>query len=453
MSDSAVTEPEGLPRRTLSLYALPAVGIGYGYVLVTLYLMKYATDVLLIPPAAMGAIFMAGRIWDAVTDPLAGYWSDRTRLRMGRRRPWMLGASLPAAITFWMLWAPPAGFSEEARIAWMSVAVLAFYTAMTGFAVPHSSLGAELTTSYHDRTRVFGARQLAWYAGVFLALASMFALTRRADPRDLAGSLGWIAGIGMVALIAIAVRGLRERSDFLGRGAGHPYRAFRDVWRNPHARLLLFVFLVESTGGATVGVLTIYLSEYVLQTPALTTVYIGAYFAAATISIPLWTLLSKRVGKSRLWLAAMVVTAAGFGAVFFLGPGDAVPLIGIAVILGLAAGCGNVVGPSIQADVIDWDEWSTGERKEGAYFSAWTFVFKLATGLTLGLTGLVLQATGFVPNAAQTEEARLAIRMLYSFFPLACYGVGAALFVRFSFDEAEYARVRREIDARGAGGR
>ena len=458
-TDTGPGGPEGrsweeprVPLRTLLVYSLPAVGAGYAFFLVLLFLLKYGTDVLLVAPAAMGAIFMAGRVWDAVTDPLAGYWSDRTRTRWGRRRPWMLASAIPAGLAFVMMWAPPRELGSAEMVAWMAAAVLLFYTAMTGLLVPHTSLGAELTTNYHDRTRIFGVRQIAWYLGVFGALGSMQAITSvSGDPRGLAAGLGWAGALFLVLTIVVAVRGLGEREEFQGRGGRRPYRAFADVLRNPHARLLLGVFLIESMGGATVGVLTIYMSEYVLGTPRLTTVYIGSYMLCAAGSVPLWIALSRRTGKKQLWFGSMVVTSVGFGSTFLLGEGDWLPLVVIAAVLGLAAGCGNIVGPSIQADIIDWDEHRTGERKEGAYFAAWNFCLKLATGLTLGITGFALQAAGFRPNEAQDPDALLAIRGLYALFPLVCYAVGALAFLRFSFNEGEYAAVRRDLEARKEG--
>ena len=444
----APPEEPRLPWSTVLAYSLPGVGAGYMFLLVTLFLLKYATDVLLIAPAAMGAVFMAGRIWDAITDPLAGYLSDRTRSRFGRRRPWMLLAALPVGATFVMLWSPPADLTGNGLVAWLGAAVLLFYTATTALLVPHHSLGAELSTVYHERTRVFGVRQVAWHVGIFFSLVSMGVLTASEAPARLAGLQSMVAALVLVALVGLAVMQLRERAEFQGRGARNPWRAFGDVWRNPHARLLLFVFFVESTGGAVVGVLTIYFSEYVLGTPTLTPYYIGAYFLAATLSVPVWINLSRRLGKKRLWLGSMAVTGVGFGSTFLLGPGDAPWLMVIAALLGLAAACGNIVGPSIQADIIDYDEFRTGERKEGAYFAAWNFVFKMATGLTLGITGFALQAAGFEPNAEQGESARLAIRSLYALFPLVCYGIGTVLFTRFAFNEAQYAEVRSAIDAR-----
>ena len=444
------SEAERLPLGTIAVYSMPPLGLGFMFMLVSLLLLKFSTDVLLIAPAAMGTIFMVSRLWDAVSDPLAGYFSDRTSSRFGRRRPFMAASALPIGLTFWMMWSPPASLEGGMLVAWMAVAVLGFYSAMTLMIVPHTSLGAELTTSYHDRTRVFGVRQVGWNLGTFATLFAMYAFTRTADQRALAQELAFGAAAITTALIFYSVWRLRERTEFAGRGGTNPYAAFADVVRNPHARLLLFVFFIESMGGATVGVLTIYFSEYVLNTPGWTVWYIGAYFAAATISIPIWVPLSKRTGKKRLWFLSMIGTALGFGSCFLLTEGQTWPLVGIAALLGMAGGCGNVVGPSIQADIIDWDEHATGQRKEGAYFAAWNFVYKSATGITLGLTGLVLQAAGFEPNTAQSEGSRLAIRSLYALFPLVCYAIGAILFLRFSFNESEYAAVRRAIDTRSS---
>ncbi|MFP6807020.1 MAG: MFS transporter [Pseudomonadales bacterium] len=161
-------DPEGttievnLPLSKIISYNVPTVGVGFMFFIASLYLMKFATDELLIPPAAMGVIFGLSRIWDAVTDPLAGYFSDRTTLKSGRRRPWILASIIPICLTFYMIWNPPSSLSEFGNIIWMGVAVILFYTAMTAFSVPHTALGAELSNNYHERTKIFGLRHMIW---------------------------------------------------------------------------------------------------------------------------------------------------------------------------------------------------------------------------------------------------------------------------------------------------
>jgi GPH family glycoside/pentoside/hexuronide:cation symporter len=146
----------------------------------------------------------------------------------------------------------------------------------------------------------------------------------------------------------------------------------------------------------------------------------------------------------------MFVTAFGFGGMFFLTEGSVILITVLAVICGLGAGSGAVVAPSIQSDIIDYDEVQSGKRKEGIYFAAWNLVYKSATGFTLMLTGFVLSASGFVPNIEQAEETKTALLALYALFPLVCYTIGAIIFSRFSLNEKEYVKIREELDSRHA---
>ncbi len=120
----------------------------------------------------------------------------------------------------------------------------------------------------------------------------------------------------------------------------------------------------------------------------------------------------------------------------------------LATLAGVGGGCGPVVAPSIQSDIIDYDEYKTGQRKEGAYFAAFSFAFKGSAGVTLMFTGFVLQLSGFVPNVEQTETAKLAIKSLFALFPLVTFWCGALLLSRFALNREEHARIRAAIDAR-----
>jgi GPH family glycoside/pentoside/hexuronide:cation symporter len=448
--DSGAPREAPLSLRVVATYNLPTMGVGFMFLLVNIYLMKFATDELLVPASAMGMIFGLSRIWDAVTDPLAGYWSDRTRSTLGRRRPWILASIVPIGLAFFMIWNPPAGLEGGELIAWMAAGVFLFYTAMTIVIVPHTSLGAELSVHHHERTRIFGARHVFWSLGSFVAIFAMGLLISADDPRKMASQLSIVAGLVTAILLIWMVVGVRERADYQGRGETEPFKAFADVFRNRHARILLVVFLIESLGGATIGVLTPYVSEYIIGTPEKTSLYILVYAVPSAASVPFWVAMSRRFGKKRLWVLSMLVTAFGFGAMFLLREGDVVPITILAFLLGIGAGAGAVVAPSIQADVIDYDELVTGQRKEGAYFAAWNFVFKSATGVTLMLTGFVLDLVGFVPNEVQSDDAKLALKSLYALFPMTCYLVGTLIFMRFTLDEKEHARIREALDERAA---
>jgi GPH family glycoside/pentoside/hexuronide:cation symporter len=330
----------------------------------------------------------------------------------------------------------------------MAVSVIGFYTAMTIFGVPHASLGAELSMSYDDRNRVFGWRHICFMSGAFVAIGGMRLLIASDAPRITATQVALAASLVTAAAMIFCVARVRERPEHLGLGAQNPFLAFRDVLGNPHARRLLIVALIEHLGSANITILTPYAAQYVFGTPQMTPVYVLCYLTAAVSTALFWVRLAKRYDKRRLWMFAMMLGGLAFGGMFLVGEGNWIALALLSTLGGVGGGCGGIVAPSIQSDIIDFDEYQTGQRKEGAYFAAFSFAFKGSAGLTLMFTGLVLQVSGFVPNVEQTETAKLAIKSLFALFPLVSLWCGALLLSRFALNREEHAALRAAIDAR-----
>ena len=209
--------------------------------------------------------------------------------------------------------------------------------------------------------------------------------------------------------------------------------------------MLLLVFFIENLGFATIGILTPYVAEYVVLRPERTAIYILMYLIPCIFSVPVWIALSRVIGKKNTWLISMLLTGFGFGGMFFLTAGADTLILLLAFVCGLGAGSGAAVAPSIQSDVIDYDEFLTGKRKEGTYFASWNLVFKTATGITFMITGFVLGASGFVPNQDQTESVKFALLFLYALFPFCCYLTGALILTRFSLNESAHQKIRGEI--------
>lgn len=444
---------------TTIAYGMPGLGAGYMYLLMSLYVMKFSTDVLLIAPAVMGVIFSISRIWDAVSDPIAGYLSDRTTFKFGRRRTWMLISFIPISFGFLAVFSPPESMQGQSLDLWMMIAILSFYSAITLLNVPHMALGAELSEDYHERTRLFGVRHIGFTLGSILALVSMSLLISEennsdGDVRQLAGSLAFYAIGAMSLMIFFAVSKLKENPEFQNRVNKNPFKAFRDVWINPHAKILIIVLFIENLGGAVIGVLTLYVTQYIVEAPAWAPLIIFAYMLPSALSVPLWIPLSRRFGKIRLWVFSLAFTGISFGGIFIIPFLDSITdrlivmFIG-AALGGMAAGCGGAIGPSVKGDVIDYDEYLTGERKEGSYFAALNFVFKSATGIMLLVTGFVLQFSGFIPNQPQTMEVKIALISLYGLVPLVFYSLGAyLLYKKFKFGEKEHAAIKQQIQER-----
>ncbi|MDZ7668819.1 MAG: MFS transporter [Gammaproteobacteria bacterium] len=428
---------------TLSRVAYSIMGVMFA-----VYLMKYATDVLLIAPATMGILLAAARLWDAVTDPLVGYLSDRTRSPIGRRRIWLYGSALPVAMGIVMIWSPPDSLEGVYLVAWMAVALLVYETASTAFVIPHGALGMELTPDYHERTRLFGHVHMIGFIGSLLGMAALQLMTMADDKRGFAHDLSIAAAITVFAVVVITTRLLPERQTHQGRGQTSVLRSVTDVFRNPHARLLLAVFAIEVYGMASIMTLTPYLVAYVFPLEALLVAVMMTYALPQVVFTPFWMWLARRVGKQRAWTAALLLSAGPFIGFYFLAEAGITFWI-LTFLCGFLAGCGSVVQPAIQADVVDYDELTTGDRKEGAYLAVWNLVRKCSASLCALITGLVLQYAGFEPNQIQSDDTIGAIRAIFGLLPAACYLVGGLLFMRFSFNEAEHKAARAVIDRRG----
>ena len=443
---------ESLPRSTILAYCLPMVGVGFMAMPFYVWLMKYSTDVLLIAPAAIGSIFFIGRFWDAISDPIAGYLSDLTTSNRGRRRSWMVAAAIPLGLTTVMLWSPPWMLEGFALVLWMGAALLLYETASTAFFMPYGALGMELTDHYRERTRLFGYRHVIAAVGSLAGLGVVYLLRTAENPRMTALIVSAVSGVVMAVTIFYAAGKLPERDDYRGRGSPRILKAFSDVLRNPHGRLLFLVYGIETFGAASIGMLAPYVMQYVVHAPEYNELFIVTYFIPQFALTPLWIWLGNHFSKKTLWLFSMMALTLGYSTVFFTSESSFGVLFFVIFLLGLGGGCGAVVAPSIQADVIDYDEYLTGERKEGAYTAIWNFIRKAAAGVTAGITGFVLQYVGYVPNAEdQSEAVQTAILALIGLLPAACYAVGTLMFMRFSLNEREHQEVVEALRQRAAG--
>jgi GPH family glycoside/pentoside/hexuronide:cation symporter len=270
---------------------------------------------------------------------------------------------------------------------------------------------------------------------MLLAFGAIQVALNAEDQRSATAALAIPAALVAALVLAIPPLVLREPVVEGERGGRGLLPALRDVVSTRPARLLLYVFFIESVGVGAVGTMAPYIAQYLLERPDVVGLLPACYVIAAVVSIPIWVRLSKSFGKRDTWLASMALAAGAFGGMWFIGTGDvalAMVLLGVA---GCAMGCGGVLSASILADVIDLDERRTGERKEGVYSAAMTLVLKVGTSLATAASGVVMSATNFVPNVAQSEASLFGIRLLFAGLPFLGFVIGAILFRRFSLDD------------------
>ena len=446
-SGSATCPPEErVPTSVVFAYGVPMAAISLAFTPFGMYYMKYGIEVLLIPPAAIGAIQFIARLWDAVSDPLVGAWSDRTQTRWGRRRPWLVLSAIPMAVTYVSLWAPPAQLEGTALLLWLLFAYLIYETASTGVFVPYFALGMELSEGHHDRTRVFAWRTFLASVGTVGGFASLYWLREASDPRATALLVASIGGAVLAAAVIFAAVRVPERPNYQTKKKTSVVRAMRDVFANPHARVYFAVVGVEAFGVAILPQMVVFILDDVIQDEYVLYWILGLYAVPQFALIPLWARLSVRFGKKPLWLFGMACSALGFTGSLFLTAG-AIPTLAAATLLcGVGLGIGTVLGPSVAADVVDYDEVLTGERREGSFTAVLNFIRKAGLASAAMLAGFGLQFSGYDASAeVQSPGVQRTILWLAGGIPALCYVGGIVLFRHFRLDGPEHARVQLEM--------
>ncbi len=404
--------------------------------LVANYLMKFATDEILIAPATVGLIFALSRIWDAISDPLCGHLSDKTTATLGRRRTWLFYSVPVLLFSFFFLWITPkipaftgsaSGILYVFRTGWFAFWLFALFTGMTMLYVPHYSLGAELSTARKDRSRIFGVRSIFENFGTILGVAVVALLTEKILPP--AAFIPLIVGLAVFLALTILppVFTLKEQNTVHRSGDAHFFLSFIAVWRNHKTRLVLFVTLLCQTGATIMLASVLYFSEYVLKNQALGGRVAAIFLLTATAAVPLWVKVINRLGIRIPWLSGLILLSLGF--LFLVPAGLWYPemwVYFITVWIGFAAGAVLTIQPVALAESMG-DGRAQDNHRTGIYFAVFTFVNKSAMGAAAFLIGLALQLSGFKAGALQTALAQQTIRFLFTVGPFLCFLVAAIL--------------------------
>ena len=435
-------------------YATPAFALAVVGIPVYVYIPKFYTDVVGINITILGYLLFSVRLFDAFTDPAIGYISDRTQTSFGRRRPYIAIGSIFVAITMYLLFSPPVA-SPGFETVWFGVCIYALFFFWTIVTVPFESLGPEITFDYHERTSLFGLRDGFLIAGTLVAASSpaivqwLFGLADDAQGERL--KFFWLAVIYAPLLIGSCwwcVSAIREKHQT--SSSANLSRGLRDTLHNRPFVILLVSYTISAIGNNLPATLILYYVQYVLQSD-MADFFLFLYFVTGIAFLPGWIWLSRRTGKKLAWLASMAINTGAFIGVFFLGPGDANVYGVLVFISGIGFGATLAIPSAIQADVIDYDELLTGERREGQYIGLWSISKKLAAALGVGAGLAALGISGYTPNVEQTEQVQFTLRALYALVPSICNILAFVIALAYPINSQIHKDIRNAIVLRQKG--
>jgi GPH family glycoside/pentoside/hexuronide:cation symporter len=423
---------------------------------VFVYLPRFYTDSLGVSLTALGALFLAGRLFDAISDPMVGAWSDRLRSRWGRRKPFIALGSLPLVVAAFCLYSPPQIQGTEATWWFGAFFFLTFWFATVVF-VPYKALGPELSHDYDERTSIFALRDSFLMGGTLLAAAGPALIEwwmgldhDGPDQRTL--YLTYVGAVVPITLLTTwwCARQVKEDKPRPRARIGI-WEAVKQALQNRPFYILLAAYTIVALGSNLPPVLLEYFATYVLGRPELVPYVLGGYFLAGMLAMPLWVKLSRRWSKKAAWVCAMLATIVPFAPVYLLDP-EQITLFMVATCCAGTGGVAMIALPaSIQADVIDYDELRTGQRREGLFISLWSIAEKSAYALGVGLALPILDAFGYVPNQPQSQEVVQVLRVLYVLVPCVCFLVGIVVGLAYPLSRRRHAEVLEALERRCQG--
>lgn len=447
-----------LRRDLLVAFALPTVILGIMHGPEGLIQGVYAKHAG-ISLGALAVALLLTKMFDALTYPLIGYLSDLTYARTGSRRGWLIAGCAMSVAGMWFLLRPPTDVDVVYFGIWMAVTYLGWKV----MEIPIQAWSYGLSTDYGQRARVQGWRgmaqvigQLLFFVLPFLALQLGLSSSSEID----FDSLGVVAVICAVALpLATLIFVLRVPSRGVERPivpvVREPRHRLRDLWdairHNPPLLRLLAAFLpVNLLTGMSSGLAYLYMDVYLgvgAELPAI----MGLGLLMSIVGIPIWSALSARFERHRVWAVALILGGIACAAFALVPPGPAAaaacfalfPIVTLVLV-------GSIVVYTMSADIVDYGRLHTGQDHSGLYGSMFAFLQKSMIGVAGALGLAFVSGFGFDATAdVQTTPAVIGVTLGFAIIPALGLLAAAAIIWNYPLDRTAIQEVQAALAERG----
>jgi Na+/melibiose symporter-like transporter len=445
------------------------------------FLLYFYNQIIGVSGTLTGLALAIALMFDAITDPLAGAVSDRTRGRWARRHPYILAAALPLAITLFLLFNPPAELSQFQYFIWLTVFAVLVRASMTFYHIPHLALGAEMARDYNQRSTLFAFSTLFGISGgaigAAIAYRVFFPTTEQYNPGLLnpEGYFGFSVAFGAAIVVTILV-------SFLGTFREIPHlripdakpralsarNIFTEVLEAFHNRSFRAIFLGMLLGTLIIsieGVLQPFMGIHFwgLTTEQLSLIPLVA-LVGLVLSLPLTPVATRTFDKKPVLLttAAIVIINVNILIVMRLldlpwFPRNESPWVLYLVLMSVFVT--TTIAPiifstlnSMFADIVDEHELETGERREGIIFAARAFAVKATAAMGVAFGGVILDVIEFPRGGAALGSVAEDVIWKLGFAQGPATSVfslcGLLLYLGYRLDRARHAEILRELEAR-----
>jgi len=426
---------EKLTLKTRIGYGIGDIAICLYWSGVGLYLLYFYTDVVGISGSLAGLIYFIGMAWDAASDPFMGYMAERTRTKWGVYRPYLLFGNIPLAFSFVLLfWVPP--LEGSSLFFFLLFANLLHRTCFTLVSVPFSSLTPRITSDSQERTNLTGFRMLGAQTGTNLMALLAFPIIFWVGGED--ESMGFIvlasiAGITAILIHSITFITVKEPDNDQGieRVGGSLADAARAIGKNKPFWLVFSATLIVGITTIFFGNNLIYYTKYALDLHEHQGMILFTSGIVAFLSIPIWWIISNRLGKKITWLISSSITLSSLVLFYFYDIKTLNELLFLVAFIGFGSGAGGILFWSMLPDTIEYGEVHTGIRSESSLYGFMTFAQKGSIAIAVLILGWVLDAIGYQANQAMSEGTIDNMKIIMTLIPI--LGISCSLIIIYFY--------------------
>ena len=441
-----------LSRKTKILYGFGDLGFSLTTTIIGAYFLFFLTDVVGIQPAVAGIAILVGRTWDYLNDPLIGHLSDRTRSRWGRRRPFLLFGAIPFALAFMLMWYRPAYESQAALVVYYSLAYVLFDAAATFVYMPYFALTPELTDDYDERTSLTSYRMFFSIFGSLLAFTVPMMIVGTFSPSSAARvmTMAVIFGTASALPLWLVFFSTREKEAFISQEKPKLIASLKAALKNRPFVFGAVIYLLTWICMDILQTTLLFFIKYVLGMEGQSEILMALIFVTAIAALPIWEYVSRKMNKRLAYAFGIGFWAIVQIVLITVGPHvSAAVVYFLCVMAGIGVGAAHVLPWSIIPDAIEWDEYQTGERHEGIFYSLITLMQKVASSIAIPLVGVLLSVTHYQANSSvQPQSAVLGIRMLVGPIPAVFLIIGIIFALKYPLDRTQYTALVDELQIR-----
>lgn len=443
---------KNLSRSTKIIYGAGDLGFSLTSTIIGAYFLFFLTDVVGIPPAVAGIAILIGRTWDYINDPIIGHISDRTRSRWGRRRPFLLFGAIPFALAFMLMWYRPPFNGMVALAAYYAVAYVIFDAAATFVYMPYFALTPELTNDYDERTSLTSYRMFFSIFGSLLAFTIPLMIVGTFTPENAARVLlmSAIFGVGSALPLWLVFFKTREKAEFVAQKRPKLLPSIKAAVNNRPFVFGAIIYLLTWICMTILETTLLFFIKYVLRLEAMSDIIMALIFVTAIFALPFWEFVSRKMNKRLAYAFGVAFWAVVQLLLITISPSVPMPLIiFLCMMAGIGVSAAHVLPWAILPDAVEWDEYKTGDRHEGMFYSLVTLAHKIASSIAIPLTAVMLELTHYVPNAAQQPpSALLGIRLLIGPIPAVLLTIGILFALKYPLDRAQFSSVVKDLQER-----